>query len=99
MIELWFLEVLLVYAASVLIEIVGGLHTAGNWTVLVDLSLHLVFAVEGIVVGGVVLLVLDGPALVLARLADWAWWPGAVFALRNGAAGELGWVFGNVLLA
>ena len=47
----------------------------------------------------IVVLVLDGPAFVLAGLADWAWWPGAVLALVDGTASERFRVFGNVLLA
>jgi hypothetical protein len=82
-------HVLLVDTTVVLVlERVGGLDTAGDWSVLVDLGLHLVSSGEAIVVGHIVVLVLDSPAFVLAGLADWAWWPGAVLALVDGLAVE-----------
>jgi hypothetical protein len=35
----------------------------------------------------------------LAGLADWAWWPGAVFALVDGFTSGRLWIVGNILLA
>jgi len=65
----------------------------------VDLSLHLVHSFEGVVVRGIVLSVINGPAFVLTGLSNRAWWPGAVLALRNGITVEFAWVFGYILLA
>jgi hypothetical protein len=95
----WEEMVFLVDTAGVSLELVSGLDTAGDWTVLVEFLLHLVDTRQGVVVGSVVLLVLNSPAFVLAGLADWAWWPGAVLALVDGLASSRFWISGNVLLA
>ena len=80
----------------VLLEVVGGLDTAGDWTVLEELGLHLVNSRESIVQRNVMLLVVDSPTFILAGLADWAWWPGAVLADINSFA--LCSVGSNILL-
>jgi hypothetical protein len=96
-VEFWALDVFLVDSTVVvLLKVVGGLDSARNWTVHEELSLHFSGAGEAVVQGDVVLLVIDGPAFVLTGLADWAWWPGAVFA-------DVDWfallnVAGNILL-
>merc|ERR1711990_58201 len=90
---------LLVDTTSVGLELVSGVHTAGDWSVLVDLSLHLFLTREAVVVLGIVALVLDSPTFVLAGLANWAWWPGAILALIDGFAAVRLWIVGNVLLA
>ena len=50
-------------------------------------------------VGNVILLVINSPAFVLASLADWAYWPGAVFALVDSLTVVRFGVVGNILLA
>ena len=84
-------------SAGVVLELVGDFDTAGDWTVLGEFGLHLGGSGEAVVVGSIVVLVVNGPALVLAGLALWAWWPGAVLALVDGTAGALVEIVGNVL--
>ena len=99
-VQLWLGDVILVDAAVVLLlELVGGLDTAGDWTVLVELSLHLVNSRESVVERNVVFLVVNSPAFVLAGLSDWAWWPCAVLALVNSITTEALWIMSNVLFA
>ena len=92
-------EVLGVDTTGVSIELLGGIDTAGDGTVLVDLGLHLLGTGEAVVVGSIVVLVVDSRALVLAGLADGARRPGAVLALVDGAAPEGLRVLSDVLLA
>ena len=99
MVDHWEEVVLRVDTASVGLKLIGSLDTAGDWSVSIEFLLHLVSTREGVVVGGVVLLVLNSPAFVLAGLANWAWWPGAVLALVDGRAAEGLGVVGHVLLA
>ena len=100
MVELWVSDVLLVDLSRgvVCLEAVGGLDTAANWSVLVELGLHLGNTLDSSVGRNVVFLVVDGPALVEASLSGWAWWPGAVSADVNGLTGMVE-VVGDVLLA
>mmetsp|Transcript_12625 Transcript_12625/g.21241 ORF Transcript_12625/g.21241 Transcript_12625/m.21241 type:complete len:592 (+) Transcript_12625:45-1820(+) len=86
-------------AAGVLLEVVGDLDSAGDGAVLEDLGSHLLGASEAVVVAHVVVLVVNGPALVLAGLVDGAGRPGAVLAEVDGIAGATLEVVGDVLLA
>jgi hypothetical protein len=98
-VDRWEVVVLLVNTTSVCLEFISGHDTARDWTVLIEFLLHLVGTGERVVVGCIVLLVLNSPAFILAGLADWAWWPGAVLALVDGLASSRFWISGNVLLA
>jgi len=59
----------------------------------------LFLAGKAVVMLGIVVFVLNSPAFVLAGLANWAWWPGAVLALVNSLASGRSWIMGNILLA
>jgi len=89
---------LLVDTAGVGLEVVSGLNTAGDWTILVKLSLHVALARDKVEVRGVVLLVVNGPAFVLAGLADRAWRPGAILAHVDWITAEILGIMGYVLL-
>lgn len=101
MVKLWVFDVLLVDTSSVgLFETVGGLDTARDWTVLEELSLHLVDSSDAIVVGHVMLSVVNSPTLVLTGLSNRAWWPGAVLAVVECVTATLlVVVVGNILFA
>jgi hypothetical protein len=70
-------ELLIDTSGIVLLEVVSGLNTATNGAVLVDLSLHLVSTLDGIVVRNVVFLEVDSSAVirdafcVITFLANW----------------------------
>jgi hypothetical protein len=102
MVDNWNEEEFLIDTGGIILELVSSVDTAGNWTVLVDFGLHLVLAREAVVMRSIILLVLNSPALVLAGLSSWAWWPGAVLALINSSAflkiWVVIWIMGNVLL-
>merc|ERR1719469_830824 len=49
---------------------VGGMDTAGDGSVLSELSLHLILTADAVVLGDVVLLVVDSPAVIDALVAN-----------------------------
>jgi len=64
--------------------IVGGMNTAGNWAVGVELSLHLISTTEGIVLTDVETKIWLDSEAVLKAIITWAWWaPKAVTADIN----------------
>jgi hypothetical protein len=95
-VDLWEFDGLLVDTTSVGLEFVGGFDTAGDWSVSVELGLH-VSSWDSVVVGDIVQFVLNWPAFILAGLALWAWWPGAVLASINGLALPFVEILGDIL--
>jgi hypothetical protein len=86
-VQLWLGDVFLIDTTIVfLLELVSGLDTARNWTVLVKFSLHFFDSRESVVERNVVLLVVNSPACILASLIDWTWRPCAIFALVDWSA-------------
>jgi len=50
---------------------------------MIKLGFHLIWSKYFGVIGNIVLLEINGPALVLTGLTNWTWRPGAIFALIN----------------
>ena len=76
-------ELLIDTSGIVLLEVVSGLNTATNRSVLIDLRLHLVGTLDRVVVRNVVFLEVDGSAVLLDALfviTELANWRGAVSA-------------------
>lgn len=66
------------------LPIVGGVDTAGDWAVGVELSLHLLSTTEGVVLTNVEAEVWLDTEAVLKAIITWAWWaPKAVTADIN----------------
>ena len=86
-------------AIVVVLEVLGGVDTARDGAVSVELSLHLVDAGKRVVLADVVLLVLDGDAAIEASLANRGRRPGAVTADVNVLAHVVDEVVSGVLLA
>jgi len=90
---------------GVLLETVSDLNTTGNWSVFGKIGLHLISTLETVVVLYIVVLVVNGPAFILAVVCrvSRAWWPGAVLAFEDviAHAWDRHWhrVLGDVLLA
>jgi hypothetical protein len=87
--------------AGVLLELVGDVDGASNWTTSVDLSLHLLSTANVAVLGGTpVVVVGDGPAVLIWVWIISAWWRAlAVFADLLWGAVEAGWVLSEIVLA
>jgi len=98
-VELWIREVLRVDSTSVFDKVVGGLDTATNWSIFVELSLHVVGSGEFCMALSIVVSMLNGPAFIEAGLTGWTWWPSAVSADVNGVACFVIKVVSDVLLA
>lgn len=92
MVQVWEWRSFMVNTASVVgFKIGAGFHPASEWTILVQLCLHLgmsniVIAFDGKVVAHVIALVFDGPTLVFAGLTFGTWFTSAVHALVDGSA-------------
>jgi len=95
-VDLWEPVMLRENTSGIVLELISGINTAGDWSMGHDLLLHLVSSIETIVILHEIVVVLDSPAFVLAGLSNWAWWPGAVLASSLRVAASIN---SNVLLA
>jgi len=80
MVDLWEKDSFAVNTSSVSLKFISGFNTTSDWTILVDLSLHLLCTSEIGIVTDVVLFEWDSLACCLASFSNWAWWWDAVFA-------------------